>query len=590
MSNCLSTIRFKTKNCGGIGGLEKKRRELFDNLRHNNDVIVLTETKFKKSKEDTYRQEWNSGMYNSCTTEDRAQAGVSILFGRNLDITILEKDHGSDSEGRMVWVKGELRSKVILFVGIYAPSDGDNPQFFEETVFPILVNKNYDHVVICGDWNLGMDVDLDYKGYAPNSSKRPKCRDSIIKYMHSCDLIDIYRELHPMGQDYSWRQWNIAQRRSAKEARLDFFLVDSNLASYVQAIGPSEPFTRQYDHKPVIMKVDFDKVSRGHGYWKFNNHMLKDLAFIQKVDEQIAWNIWQYQEPAADTEPLTLREISLLSKEEKAQVPLNINPHQFLEYTLFSIKGVARRHGQVKKSTLLKQKYEAEERLENAVRREKEYEALRAAGDFSRELEVKMVEVLQNLSTLQARVANIDQHLNEGAYIRTGYHWKCESEASTKLFLQQEKWRGTQRYIGILEIDEGVDQPPRVLRNQPEIETEIRNFYSQLYAPRDTLSSRNDIRNFMGEGFQKFENIVKTNVSQHMQDDIEKNISREELMEAIQNGKHGVAPGLSGFSREFFKFFAEDLIGFIMKYVEFSENTGTLSDNQRIGVIREDIR
>ena len=94
MSNCLSTIRFKTKNCGGIGGLEKKRRELFDNLRHNNDVIVLTETKFKQSKEDTYRQEWNSGMYNSCTTEDRAQAGVSILFGRDLDITILEKDHG----------------------------------------------------------------------------------------------------------------------------------------------------------------------------------------------------------------------------------------------------------------------------------------------------------------------------------------------------------------------------------------------------------------------------------------------------------------------------------------------------------------
>ena len=56
-------------------------------------------------------------------------------------------------------------------------------------------------------------------------------------------------------------------------------------------------------------------------------------------------------------------------------------------------------------------------------------------------------------------------------------------------------------------------------------------------------------------------------------------------MEAIQNGKHGVAPGLSGFSREFFQFFAEDLIGFIMKYVEFSENTGALSDNQRIGVI-----
>ena len=59
-------------------------------------MIFLTETKFKKEKVDTYRQEWSSGMYNSCTPEDRAQAGVSILFGKGLDIIINEKDHGSD--------------------------------------------------------------------------------------------------------------------------------------------------------------------------------------------------------------------------------------------------------------------------------------------------------------------------------------------------------------------------------------------------------------------------------------------------------------------------------------------------------------
>ena len=134
--------------------------------------------------------------------------------------------------------------------------------------------KNYDHVVIGGDWNLGIDTLLDYKGYSPNSPKRPKCRESILKYMNSCDLIDIYRELHPTGQDFSWRQWNNAGQRSAKEARLDFFLVDTNLASYVMTVGPSEPFARPYDHKPVIMTLDFDKVNRGPGFWKFNNHML----------------------------------------------------------------------------------------------------------------------------------------------------------------------------------------------------------------------------------------------------------------------------------------------------------------------------
>ena len=156
--------------------MESKRRELFNNLRHNNDVVFLTETKFRQEKVNIYRQEWSSGMYNSCTPEDRAQAGVSILFGKGLDITIGDKDHRSDSEGRLVWVLGELKARKILFVGIYAPSDGDNDQFFEDTVFPTLINKNYDHIVIGGDWKLGLDGDLDYKGYSANSPKRPKCR------------------------------------------------------------------------------------------------------------------------------------------------------------------------------------------------------------------------------------------------------------------------------------------------------------------------------------------------------------------------------------------------------------------------------
>ena len=565
--------------------MESKRRELFNNLRHNNDVVFLTETKFKQQNVNIYRQEWSSGMYNSCTPEDRAQAGVSILFGKGLDITIGDQDHGSDSEGRLVWVLGELKARKILFVGIYAPSDGDNDQFFEDTVFPVLVNKNYDHVVICGDWNLGLDTSLDYNNYASNSPKRPKCRESILKYMNSCDLIDIYRELHPTGQDFSWRQWNDAGRRSAKEARLDYFLVDSNLASYVQTIGPSEPFAKPYDHKPVIMVLDFDKVTRGPGFWKFNNHMLKDLAFLEKVDEQIVWTIWTYQEPAADSDPLMLQEISLLSKDERAAIPLSINPHQFLEYLLFSIKGVARRHGQVKKATLLTQKREVEDRLAAATRRVQECQRLRDQGDFTDELEVIMLEAQRTLGTSKARLSNIDQHLNEGAYIRTGYHWKCESEASSKIFLQQEKWRGTQRYIGILEIEEGPNRPPRILRNQPEIETEIRNYYEQLYAPRETASSKEDIRNFMGDGFEVLEDIVERNVPSHLQRKIEEPISKLEIMAAIQGGKHGVAPGLSGFSREFFQFFAEDLIGFIMKYVEFTELTGSLSINQRIGVI-----
>ena len=80
------------------------------------------------------------------------------------------------------------------------------------------------------------------------------------------------------------------------------------------------------------------------------------------------------------------------------------------------------------------------------------------------------------VETLQGELKIINDHLNEGAYLRTGYNWKCESEAPTKIFLKQEQWRGQQRYIGILELEEGQNRPPRVIRTQPEVEEHISDF------------------------------------------------------------------------------------------------------------------
>ena len=56
------------------------------------------------------------------------------------------------------------------------------------------------------------------------------------------------------------------------------------MASFVELVGVSGPFTNSFDHRPVIIKVDFIKVSRGSGYWKFNNATsltgaLKDLNY-----------------------------------------------------------------------------------------------------------------------------------------------------------------------------------------------------------------------------------------------------------------------------------------------------------------------
>ena len=55
--------------------------------------------------------------------------------------------------------------KKILIIGVHAPAQGDNPKFFTDDVFPILGKVDFDHSVLGGDWNLGMEPSMDYFGY-----------------------------------------------------------------------------------------------------------------------------------------------------------------------------------------------------------------------------------------------------------------------------------------------------------------------------------------------------------------------------------------------------------------------------------------
>ena len=93
------------------------------------------------------------------------------------------------------------------------------------------------------------------------------------------------------------------------------------------------------------------------------------------------------------------------------------------------------------------------------------------------------------------------------------------------------------------------------------------------------------MKSFMGEGYDSFENILGRKLPSTVQEKLEKPISQEEVMQALFKGQHGKAPGITGFTREFYQSFATVLIGPIMKYIEFTEEQGQISDQHRKGVI-----
>ena len=571
-------------NVGGIGSKVNKRHTVFNSVKTSWDITILTETKFKAEHITSLKQEWNGMSIHSTSPTANARSGVSILFKRGLAFNPVRQ--GDDGEGRIVWAEIEIGMKKVLIIGVYAPSEKDDHEFFEK-LFRILEGCNYDHVVISGDFNVGLDEKLDYMGYS-NKSPRPKSRATIKKHMKQHGICDIFRERNPEKVENTWQQKDLLQARPTKQARLDYFLVDNELRSFVELVGAAEPFNPEYDHRAILLKVDFCKVKRGQGYWKLNNALLNENEYVAMVQNTIVRVMHDYQVMNKEGEVLSKAQIKALSPEEKERLKMTLNPHQFLEFLLFTIKGETRKYGANRKKNLVSRVEQLEAdllKLKTTIDEANMY-TVQTGHNYTPEQEAKIVEALAQANTKRKELEKLQSHINQGAYVRTGQHWKCESEAGSKLFFQQEKWRGDQRYIGILEVDAGKgDGSTKLIESQPEIEDEIHRFYNELYKKRPTESSEEDLKRVMGEGYEDFKNILGKKLPSTVQEKLQMPISRKEVMQALQKGQHGKAPGITGFTREFYQKFSGDLIGPIMKYIEFTEEIGHLPEQQRQGVI-----
>jgi len=151
------------------------------------------------------------------------------------------------------------------------------------------------------------------------------------------ELVDIWRELNPQGRTYTWRKFN-----ENKQARLDYFLVSSPLAPYVQKV---EIIPGMFsDHSAIYMDIDFSRFIRGRGFWKLNTSLLKQEEYVNLVKKTIKRVVSQYAIVENDPSFYTKASEELLQflreqTPESLQIQkLSINPQLFLEVLLLEIR------------------------------------------------------------------------------------------------------------------------------------------------------------------------------------------------------------------------------------------------------------
>ena len=224
------------------------------------DVICLQEMRMQQNQLDQHHgppQSWDSIQADA---QKKGYSGVAIWSAR----PALEKSIGlgldwADDEGRVC--KFSLENLDVY--SIYFPSGTSGPErqskkdaFLER----ILIEgqkwlTQREHVLICADVNIAhTENDIhNPKGNKRNSGFLPHERDWFSRFLQS-GWHDVYRELHPDVQDYTW--WS--QRRKTvrienKGWRIDYHLASPALAAKAVSGYVFDRNVKLSDHAPVVI-------------------------------------------------------------------------------------------------------------------------------------------------------------------------------------------------------------------------------------------------------------------------------------------------------------------------------------------------
>ena len=117
-----------------------------------------------------------------------------------------------------------MHGQRLTLGAVYGPNS-DDPEFYTDLFHRIELIGNTT-VIMGGDWNIPQDYDMDTCNYRNQNNKY--AQETLHKLMMNFDLIDVWREMNPNINRYTWRGPN------RKQARLDYFLISVDLELFIE--------------------------------------------------------------------------------------------------------------------------------------------------------------------------------------------------------------------------------------------------------------------------------------------------------------------------------------------------------------------
>lgn len=509
-------LKIVTCNVNGWGD-EAKRRKMFRYFHEKEfDVMCIQESHSSHNTEKRWKMEWGGRMIFVHGTS--ATKGVCIMFKRKLKVKVHFID--KDDKGRVLILDVTINDERYTIANVYGPNE-DNPAFYRELFVKIERLENVQKILL-GDFNMALNLEYDIDQQSPiplNNRKHKKAAELLLSFLQEHSLIDVWRLANPNKFRFTWRS---GQRKS----RIDYIFVSSFLTQLIEKTDVMPRYLS--DHSMPLIVLAQHTQQRGRGYWKFNNALLGDKKFVDRMNEVILEELDNYE---------------FDSHKEK------------WDYMKMVFRGVCIEFSARKAK-------EANERLQNCEKKLKYFEeGLDENESFDQE---EFNEVLREFHEI-----NADR--TRAAMIRTKSEWLLHGNKPSSYFLGLEKTNYNRKVIKRLRLQDNslIEDPAQILEAE-------RTYFQNLYTSHFDQEMIDTTY---------LEELNLSRLKPHDAEVLESPITIDEIKEAVKSLKRNKTPGLDGLSAEFYQFFWVKLGPFLLAlYREIIEDD-FMNDTSTEGII-----
>uniref|UniRef100_A0A3B1IK57 Reverse transcriptase domain-containing protein n=1 Tax=Astyanax mexicanus TaxID=7994 RepID=A0A3B1IK57_ASTMX len=405
-----------------------------------------------------------------------------------------------------------LQNMPVTLVCLYAPN-WDDDGFFTK-LFTNLPNADTHHLIIGGDFNLVQDVFLDRSSSKPISLSKSA---SVLRGLAAqFGLTDPWRSKYPKSRAFSF-----FSHAHHSFSRIDFFLLDNRIMHLVgscdyQAISLS-------DHAPVTTLISFPLNKSSPKQWRFTSHMLADSDFKKMISTLISFYFSVNDTP--DTGSGSLWEAF------KA----------FMRGQIISQVSFTRKMDRAKVDRL----------LEELKQLDLAYASSPSSALYTKRCQLHLEYELLMTDRIVRQLRQTKQRFFE------------QGDKAGRLLAQQARATCASRFIPRIKLPSG-----DLTLDPFKINKTFLDYYSELY----TSEHSSDTPSYL----HMPESLTYPKISTDIAKDLGQPISPSEVQNAIDSLKNGKSPGPDGFTAEFYKTFATQLVPFLTRVYNDAFKSGKL--------------